>query len=101
MEDLKKLAKECLSIISTATVKDNEITMWINAAISDLKRLGIDADTFLSDELVRSAVILYVKGHFGNVDIREKQLCLDSYNLQKQELALSAKYRIREVDSNV
>ena len=31
--DLKKLTKQCLSIVDTSTIKDNEFIMLINAAI--------------------------------------------------------------------
>lgn len=94
--DLIKLAKESLSIVSTATLKDNEIKLWINAAISDLQRSGINCN--LIDDLIKSAIILYVKGNFGSMDIKEKEMCLNLYNLHRQELALSSKYR---EDSNV
>ena len=40
--DLLKLAKECLSIVDTSTLKDKEITMLIESAIEDLQRLEID-----------------------------------------------------------
>ena len=40
--DLLKLAKECLSIVDSSTLKDKEITMLIESAIEDLQRLEID-----------------------------------------------------------
>lgn len=42
--NIKALVKECLSIIQTATGKDNEIELFINAAISDMERIGINID---------------------------------------------------------
>ena len=43
MEELLKLVKQCLSIVETATLKDKEIEMLIQAGIADLKRQGIVA----------------------------------------------------------
>ena len=47
--DLKKLAKECLSIVDTSTLKDNEIVLFINAGVLDLKRQGIDAESKIQE----------------------------------------------------
>ena len=41
MQDLLKLTKQSLSIIQTSTAKDDEIKMYIDAAIHDLERQGI------------------------------------------------------------
>jgi hypothetical protein len=98
-DELKKLTKECLSIVSTATLKDGEIELWIKSAISDLKRLDIDVDLFIDDDLIKSAIILYVKANFGNTDLKEKERCQNAYNLHTKELILSEKYRM--VDSIV
>ena len=38
MEGLLSLCKKCLSIIQTATIKDEEIQMLIKAAILDMER---------------------------------------------------------------
>ncbi len=98
MENLLKLAKQCLSIIETATLKDEEIKMLIQAGIADLKRQGIKADEKTTDSLIRSAIIMFVKGHFGNVDIKEKELAQKTYSLLCNNLGLSSEYK--EVDSN-
>ena len=37
MDKLLKLTKESLSIVATATLKDTEIKMWIQAGIADLE----------------------------------------------------------------
>lgn len=95
--DLLRLVKQGLSIVNTVTVKDDEITMWINAAQADLLRQGITVD--LSNNLVLSAIVMFVKGNFGNVDIKEKELSQKTYNLLCQNLSLSESYR--EVESNV
>lgn len=96
MEDLLKTAKQCLSIVETATLKDAEIKMLINAGEADLKRQGIKVDT--KNDLVKSAIIMFVKGNFGNVDIKEKELAQKTYSLLCANLGLSDEYK--ESDSN-
>ena len=94
MEDIKKLAKQCMSIVETSTYKDSEIEMWINAGKNDLKRQGIKDDT--SDALIQSAIVMYVKANFGNVDIKEKELSQKAYNLLCINLGLSSDYKVVE-----
>lgn len=96
MNELLTIAKQCLSIIETATLKDDEIKMWIKAGIADLTRQGIEADT--SNELVKSAIVMFVKANFGNVDIKEKELAQRTYSLLCCNLGLSSKYK--EVEDN-
>lgn len=96
MVELLILVKQCLSIVSTATIKDEEIKMLIRSAILDMKRQGIDID--LSNELVKSAIVMFVKGNFGNIDIKEKELAQRTYSLRCNELGLSFDYK--ESDSN-
>lgn len=98
MEDLINKSKQCLSIISTSTLKDDEIQMWINAGIKDLKRQGIKASADSNDELIKAAIIMFVKSNFGNVDLKEKQLAKETYNLLCCNLSLSDEYK--EDDSN-
>lgn len=98
LSELKKIAKQCLSIVETATLKDEEIVMWINAAISDLIRQDIDVENNLSDGLIQSAIVMFVKSNFGNTDIKEKELAQKSYNLLCQNLSLSKDYKV--VDNN-
>ena len=98
LSELKKIAKQCLSIVETATLKDEEIVMWINAAISDLIRQDIDVENNLSDGLIQSAIVMFVKSNFGNTDIKEKELAQKSYNLLCQNLSLSKEYKV--VDNN-
>lgn len=91
MDELKVLIKQCLSIVSTSTFKDNEIEMWIDAGITDLARQGIKTD--LSSALIKSAIAMYVKSNFGNVDIKEKELSQKAYNLLCVNLGLSSDYK--------
>lgn len=98
MNDLLKTAKQCLSIVETAKMKDKEITMLINAGIADLNRQGIVADEDTENDLVKSAIIMFVKANFGNVDIKEKELAQRTYSLLCSNLGLSGEYK--ESDSN-
>ena len=98
METLLKLAKQCLSIVETATLKDEEIKMWIQAGVADLNRQGILASLDTNDTLVQSAIVMFVKANFGNVDIKEKELAQRTYGLLCANLSLSEDYK--ESDSN-
>ena len=98
METLLKLAKQCLSIVGTATVKDEEIKMWIQAGVADLNRQGIVASVGTKDSLVQSAIVMFVKANFGNVDIKEKELAQRTYSLLCANLGLSEEYKV--VDNN-
>ena len=96
MDKLLELAKESLSIISSSTAKDGEIRMWIAAGKTDLLRQGINSE--LNNPLITSAIIMFVKANFGNVDIKEKELSQKTYNLLCHSLGLSDDYKV--VDNN-
>lgn len=96
MDELLKIAKQCLSIVETATLKDEEIRMLINAGQADLERQGIKPD--LKKDLVKSAIVMFVKANFGNVDIKEKELAQRTYSLLCANLSLSSDYKV--VDGN-
>lgn len=97
--EFKNLVKQCLSIVGSATLKDNEIVMWINGAISDLVRQDIDVANNISDGLIQGAIVMFVKSNFGMVDIKEKELAQSTYEKLCNNLSLSLKYRL-ESDSN-
>ena len=99
METLLKLVKQCLSIVETATLKDEEIKMWIQAGIADLTRQGIVASEITEDSLVQSAIVMFVKANFGNVDIKEKELAQRTYSLLCANLGLSEDYKVVEDDA--
>ena len=96
-EELMALVKQSLSIVGTTRIKDNEIQMWINAAKADLERQDIKLD--LKNALVQSAVVMYVKSNFGNVDIKEKELSQRTYNLLCNNLGLSHDYKVVDNDA--
>lgn len=94
--ELMLLVKQGLSISESSTMKDDEIKMWIDAGIADLKRQGIT--TKLDNAIVKSAIVMYVKSNFGIVDIKEKELSQRTYNLLCNNLSLSSEYKV--VDDN-
>lgn len=96
MDELTMLTKQSLSIVDTSTIKDDEIEMWIEAGKEDLKRQGINSE--LDNSLIKSAIVMFVKANFGNVDIKEKELSQRTYNLLCHNLGLSSDYKV--VDSN-
>lgn len=98
MNDLLSLCKQCLSIVSSATLKDNEITMLINAAILDMSRQGISVDEDTDNDLKKAAIVMFVKGNFGSTDLKEKELAQKTYSLLCCNLGLSAEYRESEND---
>ena len=98
--DLLKLAKECLSIVDSSNLKDKEITMLIQSAISDLERLKIDVEGHIEDNLVKNTIIIYVKAHFGDGDMDKRIEYLKRYKANLRELQFSEEYQMKEVDSN-
>ncbi len=99
IKELLKLSKECLSIVNTSTLKDKEITMLINSAISDLKRLEIDVEKHIEDDLVKNTIVIYVKANFGDGDIDKRNEYLKRYKSNLRELQFSEEYR-KVVDNN-
>ena len=100
IKELLKLAKECLSIVDSSTLKDKEITMLIQSAIIDLKRLKIDVEKKIKDDLVKNTIIIYVKAHFGDGDMDKRIEYLKRYKSNQRELQFSEEYQMKEVDSN-
>ena len=83
---LLKLVKECLSIVDSSSLKDKELNMLIDSAITDLKRVNIDVDNHLEDNLVQNTIVIYVKAHFGDGDINKRIEYLKRYKANLREL---------------
>ena len=100
MYNLLTEAKQFLSIVSTSTLKDDEIKILIEAGKLELTRSGIninhnyDKDNESYDSLIKTAILFFVKGHFGNVDIKEKEYALRSFDILEQSLSLSDEYKL-------
>lgn len=101
MNDLLKEAKQFLSIVEDSTLKDAEITTLIKAGILELQRSGIDVDYNKKDgqydSLIKAAIMFYVKANFGNVEIKEKEYSLRTFDTLEQSLSLSNGYK-KEVE---
>ena len=99
MNNLLKQAKQFLSIVEISTLKDEEIKLLIRSGILELERSGIDTkynysiDEEQFDSLITTAIMFYVKSTFGNVDIKEKEYALRTFNTLEQSLSLSDGYR--------
>ena len=92
IDNLMELVKESLSIYSESTIKDNELELWIRAAVEDLKRVGVTAATVSTDNwLVKGAIVMYCKANFGMCSLDEKKLAQSTYSLLCNNLALSYK----------
>ncbi len=91
MEKLLKLVKLSLSISEESIIKDDEIKLNIKSAIKDIERQGIRVDT--ENPLIISAIVMFVKGNFGNTDIKQKEYSLKAYNSLCCNLSLSTDYK--------
>lgn len=100
VSEFKSLVKQCISIVPTATAKDDEIVMWINAGISDMVRQNIDVASNITDGLIQGAIVMFVKGNFGFVEAKEKELAQKTYTQLCTNLSLSHKYLLEvEIDA--
>ena len=91
MEKLLKLVKLSLSISEESIIKDDEIKLNIKSAIKDIERQGIRVD--IENPLIISAIVMFVKGNFGNTDIKQKEYSLKAYNSLCCNLSLSTDYK--------
>lgn len=86
MEGLLTATKMALRISTTAF--DAEITDLIKAGLLDLGLAGVTWDN--EDELIRRAVITYVRLHFGDPDNYDRLKA--SYDEQKAQLCMATGY---------
>lgn len=96
IETLLALAKQTLGIISTATAKDDELKMILNAGINDLTRAGVEVNE--TNPLVQNALMTYVKANFGISNPTDKEKFMNSYRLFLSELSLSENYKQKEAE---
>lgn len=85
-----ELLKHCKILLrqATTTAFDEEIETLIEACLLDLKLSGVEK---IDDELVKRAVGIYVKAHFGSEN-PDRDGLIECYNSLKTHLALSEKY---------
>lgn len=86
MEEMLTATKMALRISTTAF--DAEITDLIKAGLLDLGLAGVTWDN--EDELIRRAVITYVRLHFGDPDNYDRLKA--SYDEQKAQLGMATGY---------
>lgn len=87
------LARVKLALRITTNAFDDEITGLITAALMDLGIVGIDPSSLTSgttDELIITAVITYVKLHFG--EPADPDRLKKSYDEQKAQLITATGY---------
>ena len=87
------LAKVRNALHLSTQAYDAELQIYINAALLDLGVAGIDTSD--NDDLLTTAIITYVKMHFGapsNYDQLER-----SYNEQKAQMQTCSDYNFEEV----
>lgn len=80
-----------LALRITNTTHNTEITDLISAATADLTLAGIDTSTV--DALIKRAIILYCKTHFG-YDNPDADRIGEAYRLLKTHLSLAADYEV-------
>lgn len=73
----------------TASAMDAEIQDLIDAGLADLSLSGVDTTTV--DPLIKRAVIVYCKAHFG-YDNPDADRFMRSYEMLKSHLSLSEDY---------
>lgn len=85
-----ELLKYCKLLLRQATTDafDEEIKSLINACLLDLNISGVGE---VEDELIKRAVGIYVKAHFGSEN-PDRDGLIECYKSLKIHLALSQKY---------
>lgn len=85
-----ELLKYCKILLRQATTDafDDEIKSLIDACLLDLKISGVGE---VEDELIKRAVGIYVKAHFGSEN-PDRDGLIECYRSLKIHLALSQKY---------
>lgn len=85
-----ELLKYCKILLrqATTTAFDEEIETLIEACLLDLKLSGVEK---IDDDLVKRAVGIYVKAHFGSEN-PDREGLIECYKSLKTHLALSEKY---------
>lgn len=86
-----ELVKMALRIVTEAY--DAELEGLIAAACGDLGIVGVETDSYTTDPLLRTAIITYVRVHFGQPDDYDRLKA--SYDEQKAQLLTCRGYGLR------
>ncbi len=77
----------------SGTDLDVEVADLIDAAKADLQLSGVHADKIVdTDPLIKRAIVVYCKAHFGYDDPKMSERFQESYNSLKHHLTLSTEY---------
>lgn len=88
-----------LALRITSSAFDPEVQDLIDAAKSDLQLSGVHPDWMDDDDpLIRRAVMVYCKAHFG-YDNPEAERFQRSYDMLKAHLTLSQEYTVGDDDA--
>ena len=83
------------SLRSNGNDLDTEILDLIESAKADLILSGVHKDKVVdTDPLIKRAVTVYCKAHFGYDDVKLSERFEQSYNSLKQHLTLSTEYTV-------
>lgn len=89
---LDLLSEARLALRISAEAYDSEIVGIIDAARDDLKLSGVSAAALEDpDPLVRRAIVVYCKAHFG-LDNADSEKYMESFRSLETHLALSSEY---------
>lgn len=81
-----------LALRITTTAFDSEISSLMSSGIKDLQMAGVVMPESGSDDLLKLAVVTYVKTHFGNPDNYDR--LKKSYDEQKAQLQMATGYTV-------
>lgn len=96
LEDVKR------SLRVEESESDLEIVDLIDAAMEDLKLSGVSAGKVVeTDPLIKRAVILYCKAHYGYEDVNMSNRFAEIYLSLKNHLVLSRDYSAYDAESGV
>ncbi len=94
--DYLDLAKEALGIVKDATAVDKTLSTLIGSALEDLARVDIDVIGHLNDDLLKTTVMLYVKGQYGDTDINKRNEYMKRYISNLRSMQRSQEYLKKE-----
>lgn len=93
IKELVSIAKQFLSIIEKATLKDKEIVILVKAAVFDMETAGIEIEKNIDNELIIETIMMHVKANFGNTNINEKELSQKRYKSNMSKIVLCSEFK--------
>ncbi len=90
------LAKEAVGIVRTSTAVDNTLNTLIGSALEDLSRVDIDVKSHAQDNLLKTTLMLYVKGQYGDTDINKRNEYMKRYTQNLRSMQRSVEYLKKE-----